>query len=93
MAGRRSIVIRVAFPLLVLLAYYVGAVWTGYDINSSLNAYGTNPSCTIWDEVMTKVHQKILDEANAGTIELEKFDLEGTPDIYKTVEEDEAAEE
>lgn len=26
MAGRRSIVIRVAFPLLVLLAYYVGAV-------------------------------------------------------------------
>ena len=73
--------------------YYVGAVWTGYDINSSLNAYGTNPSCTIWDEVMTKVHQKILDEANAGTIELEKFDLEGTPDIYKTVEEDEATEE
>lgn len=69
--------------------YFIGAVWTGYDINSSLSAYGTNPSCTIWDQVMTRVHQKYLDDAFAGTGELMKFDLEGTPEIYKELTEEE----
>jgi len=72
--------------------YFVGAVWTGYDINSSLSAYITNPSCTIWDDVMTRVHQKYLDEAAAGGEALWEFDLEGTPEIYKEITEDEKAE-
>lgn len=69
--------------------YCVGAVWTGYDINSSLSAWGTNPSCTIWDGVMTRIHQKYIDEANAGTTPLESFDLEGADEIYATAAVDE----
>ncbi len=65
--------------------YFVGAVWTGYDINSSLSAWAINPSCTIWDSVMTRIHQKYIDDANAGTIPLEKFDLDGAADIYAAV--------
>lgn len=67
--------------------YYVGAVWTGYDINSSLSAYGENPSCTMWDKVMTALHQKYLDAAANGGAELIKFDLEDTPDLYPETEE------
>ncbi len=71
--------------------YFVGAVWTGYDINSSLSAWAINPSCTIWDSVMTRIHQKYIDEANAGTTPLERFDLDGAADIYAaaTAEEEE----
>lgn len=69
--------------------YFVGAVWTGYDINSSLSAWAVNPSCTIWDSVMTRIHQKYIDEANAGTTPLEKFDLDGAADIYAAATADE----
>ncbi len=62
--------------------YFVGAVWTGYDVNSSLGAYKQNPSCLIWDTVMTKVHQKYLDDAANGGAELLTFDLEDVPDIF-----------
>lgn len=59
--------------------YYVGACWFGYEINSSLyTAYGyTNPACIVWDEVMTKLHQKYIDEAAAGGEPIKTFDLDG----------------
>lgn len=62
--------------------YYVGAVWTGYDINSSLSAYRQNPSCLIWDTVMTKVHQKYIDEAASGEEEIRTFDFDEEIQIF-----------
>ena len=55
--------------------YYVGAVWTGYDIPQSLSAFGENPSLQVWDLVMTRLHQKYIDEANAGGEPLRKFEV------------------
>ena len=55
--------------------YYVGAVWVGYDNNSTLSNFGTNPSCTIWDIVMTKLHQKYIDRDAAGEEPLKKFEV------------------
>ncbi len=70
--------------------YYIGATWTGYDINSSLSAYGENPSCTMWDKVMTVLHQEFIDKAEAGKEELLTFDLEDSDDIIPPeTEEDE----
>ncbi len=55
--------------------YYVGAVWTGYDIPQSLSAFGENPSLLVWDLIMTRLHQKYIDEANAGGEPLRKFEV------------------
>ncbi len=73
--------------------YCVGAVWTGYDINSSLSAYYFNPSAKIWDEIMTKVHEKYITEAANGGKPLKEFDLEDVDDLYPTDEEIEDAKE
>ena len=54
--------------------YCVGAVWFGYDNNSTLSGFSGNPSATVWDIVMTKVHQKYLDRAAAGMEELRTFE-------------------
>ena len=43
--------------------YYVGGVWTGYDMNQSLSDFGKNPSLQIWDTVMTMLHDDIIAEA------------------------------
>ena len=53
--------------------YYVGGVWFGYDMNQTLSDFTRNPSCLVWDVVMTKLHQKYIDEANSGGAPLEKF--------------------
>lgn len=37
--------------------YYVGAVWYGYDKNPK--SLSTNASVTIWNKVMTKVHENL----------------------------------
>ena len=55
--------------------YYVGAVWTGYDMPQSLSSFGENPSLMVWDTVMTKLHQKYIDEANNGGEPLRKFEI------------------
>ncbi len=55
--------------------YYVGGVWFGYDMPMVLNDFKTNPACTIWDTVMTKLHQKYIDEAANGGEPLKKFEL------------------
>lgn len=55
--------------------YYIGGVWTGYDMNQSLSAFGENPSLIVWDKVMTMLHQKFIDEAANGGAPLKKFEL------------------
>lgn len=54
--------------------YYVGGVWTGYDMNQSLSAFGQNPSLTVWDTVMTMLHQKYIDAAANGGEPLKTFE-------------------
>lgn len=54
--------------------YYVGGVWTGYDMNQSLSAFGENPSLVVWDTVMTMLHQKYVDEAANGGEPLKTFE-------------------
>lgn len=36
--------------------YYVGATWFGYDTNYDLSGVRSNPSVTIWNKVMNKIH-------------------------------------
>lgn len=54
--------------------YYVGGVWTGYDMPQSLSAFGQSPSLIIWDKVMTMLHQKYIDAANNGGEPLKTFE-------------------
>ncbi|MBQ7313557.1 MAG: transglycosylase domain-containing protein [Clostridia bacterium] len=54
--------------------YYVGGVWTGYDMNQSLSAFGENPSLVVWDTVMTMLHQKYIDAAANGGEPLREFE-------------------
>jgi len=54
--------------------YYVAGVWTGYDFNQSLSAFGPNPSLKIWDTVMTMLHKKYIDEAQNGGTPLLQFE-------------------
>ena len=35
--------------------YYVGVVWTGYDMPESISIYG-NPAAQVWKRVMQQVH-------------------------------------
>lgn len=53
--------------------YYVGGVWFGYDLNQSLSEFAGNPAVTVWDTVMTKLHQKYIDSATNGESELKTF--------------------
>ena len=53
--------------------YYVGGIWFGYDLNQSLSEFSTNPAVTLWDTVMTMLHQKYIDDAAAGVSELKTF--------------------
>ncbi len=55
--------------------YYVGGVWTGYDIPQSLSSFRENPSLVIWDKVMTMLHQPYIDEAANGGETLKTFEM------------------
>ena len=46
--------------------YYVGATWFGYDSNYDLSGVSGNPSLTVWNKVMNKIHENL---------ESAKFDL------------------
>lgn len=39
--------------------YYVGATWFGYDSDYNLTGVSGNPSVTIWNKVMNKIHQNL----------------------------------
>ncbi len=53
--------------------YYIGGVWYGYEYNKAINAPGY-PANDIWDAVMTKLHQKYIDEAAAGGEAIKTFE-------------------
>lgn len=58
--------------------YYIGGVWYGYEYPKSLTRplYGyTSPPNAIWDTVMTKLHENIIAEAEAGTTTLKTFEM------------------
>lgn len=54
--------------------YYVGGVWFGYDMNQSLSEFRQNPSVLLWDYVMKKLHQPIIDAAANGGEALKSFE-------------------
>ncbi len=39
--------------------YYVGATWFGYDSDYNLTGISGNPSVTVWNEVMKRIHQNL----------------------------------
>lgn len=55
--------------------YYLGGVWVGYDNNIALSSFVSNPASNIWNEVMTRLHQKYIDGAAQNGTELQKFSL------------------
>lgn len=55
--------------------YYVAGVWFGYSMPKSLSSFPTSTPVTIWDKVMTRVHQSLIDEAAAEGTELKSFEL------------------
>jgi len=63
--------------------YYVGGVWTGYDIPQSLSSFGENPSLVVWDKVMTMLHQPIIEEAQNGGKPIKTF--ESAPGVIEVV--------
>ena len=52
--------------------YYIGGVWFGYSEPQEIVAAG-NPSATVWNEVMTRLHQKYFDMAANDGVELKHF--------------------
>ncbi len=57
--------------------YYVGGVWFGYAMPRSLSSFSAtvSPAITIWDNVMTILHNKIIEESNAKGYGLKSFVL------------------
>ncbi len=55
--------------------YYLGGVWTGYDMNQSLSDFGQNPSLLVWDKVMTILHEDIIADAASRGEALKKFEI------------------
>ena len=62
--------------------YYVGAVWYGYSYPKSIGNV-SNPSNILFDLVMTKVHEEIISEAEAGGEPLKTFEDNCPSDIVE----------
>lgn len=54
--------------------YYVGAVWYGFEQPKSLPSFSIHPPIYIWDNVMTKLHESILQEIKEGKRTAQTFD-------------------
>ena len=54
--------------------YYIGAVWYGYSYPKSLSNLKSNPSNKLFDLVMTKLHEDVINEAKNGGEALRSFD-------------------
>ncbi len=66
--------------------YYVGATWYGYSYPKSIGNNVSNPSVTLFDLVMTKLHANIIEEAKASeedNIVLKTFDDNKPSDIIE----------
>lgn len=55
--------------------YYVGAVWFGYEMPKNLAEFKVSPATLVWDTVMTKLHEKYINEATTTGTALKKFEL------------------
>ncbi len=55
--------------------YYIGGVWFGYEIAQDLSNHPGNPPVRIWDRVMTRLHQEIVDESKRTGEPLKEFVL------------------
>ena len=57
--------------------YYIGGVWFGYAMPSSLNKFSASvsPSVVIWDKVMTILHEKKIKEVTESGYGLSSFVL------------------
>ena len=56
--------------------YYVGSCWFGYSEPRTIgNISSISPATQIWDIVMTRLHQPIIDEAKKTGDPLETFEL------------------
>ena len=62
--------------------YYVGAVWYGYSYPKTIGNI-SNPANKLFDLVMTKIHENIIEEANSGGAKLKKFDDNRPSDIVE----------
>ncbi len=58
--------------------YFIGGVWYGYEYPKSLANLKSNPCITIWDEIMTELHQKYIDAAANGGEALKTFEAPET---------------
>ncbi len=54
--------------------YFVGGVWFGYEQPRYLPPFSVSPSLSLWDMVMTKIHQPYIDNAKNGIEKLRTFD-------------------
>lgn len=58
--------------------YYIGGVWYGYEYPKSLSSLSSNPCVSVWDTIMTLLHQKYVDSANNGGEALKTFETPAT---------------
>ena len=63
--------------------YYVGAVWYGYSYPKSLSNLSANPSNKLFDLVMTKLHEEIINEAKESGEALRSFDDNRPADVIE----------
>ncbi len=55
--------------------YYICGAWYGYEYPKPLSSVPGNPCIGAWDRVMTAIHQKYIDSADAGGEELKTFGM------------------
>ena len=57
--------------------YYIAGCWFGYEMPKSLSKFSasSSPALKVWDDVMTRLHQKYIDAAAAGGEPLKTFTL------------------
>ena len=57
--------------------YYVGATWFGYDSDYNLTGVSGNPSVTVWNEVMNRIHENLpsadLDRGDSSNFETASY--------------------
>ena len=52
--------------------YYTGVVWVGYEYNESIKGFSKNPAVTMWQKVMSLIHEDLEDTgfvSNVTTVE------------------------
>lgn len=57
--------------------YYVGGVWLGYEYPKSLTGISTSAHVRLWDAVMTRLHEDIINDAKNGGAPIKEFNASG----------------